>query len=109
MSGKITGVRGFLIGFLAGGTVGAIAALLTASKSGKEFRGDIKQKSEEYFDEADRYLTEKKNKVREMISEGKRKYSMIMNDFKSKPEEILKGSERVFNDAELKTKNGSRD
>jgi len=108
MSGKFTGVRGFLIGFLAGGTVGAIAALLTASKSGKEFRGDIKQKSEEYFDEADRYLTEKKNKVREMISEGKRKYSMIMNDIKSKPEEILKGSEQVFNHAKLKTKDGSR-
>ena len=48
--------KGFLIGFLAGGTVGAIIALLTAPKSGKELRADIKQKSGEYFDEAEKYL-----------------------------------------------------
>jgi len=108
MSVKINSVKGFLFGFLAGGTVGAIATLLTASKSGKEFRGDIKQKSEEYFDEADRYFTEKKNKVGEMISEGKRKYSMITNDIKSKPEVILKDAERVFKDAKLKSKDESR-
>ena len=46
--------KGFLFGFLAGGAVGAIVALLTTPKSGKEFRGEIKQKSGEYFDEADK-------------------------------------------------------
>ena len=33
-----------------------------------------------------------------MINEDKRKYAMIMNDIKSKPEEILNDAERVFND-----------
>ena len=97
-------VKGFLLGFLAGGTIGAIVALLTTPKSGKEFRSDIKQKSGEYFDEADRYYTETKNKAGEMINEGKRKYAMIMNDIKSKPEEMLKDAERVYNDAKVKTK-----
>lgn len=104
MSSNNNNVKGFLIGFLAGGTVGAIIALLTTPKSGKELRGDIKQKSEEYFDDADKYFRETKNKAGEMIHEGKRKYAMIMNDLKSKPEEILKDAERVFNDAKVKAK-----
>jgi gas vesicle protein len=104
MARNINSVKGFLIGFLAGGTVGAIVALLTTPKSGKELRDDIKQKSEEYFDEADKHFTETKNKASEMINEGKRKFTMIMNDVKSKPEEILKDAERVFNDAKVKAK-----
>ena len=39
-----------------------------------------------------------------MINEGKRKYTMIMNDVKSKPGEILKDAERVYNDTKMKTK-----
>ncbi|HCY75165.1 MAG TPA: gas vesicle protein [Ignavibacteriales bacterium] len=104
MSGNNNNVKGFLIGFLAGGSVGAIIALLTTPKSGKELRGDIKQKSGEYFDEADKYYQEKKTKAGEMFNEGKRKYAMMMNDLKSKPEEILKDAERVYNDAKTKTK-----
>jgi gas vesicle protein len=97
-------VKGFLIGFLAGGTIGAIVALLTTPKSGKELRGDIKQRSGEYLDEADKYFTETKKKAGEMINEGKRKYTTTMNDVTSKPGEILKDAERVYNDAKVKTK-----
>jgi len=86
-------VKGFFIGFLAGGTIGALVALLTTPKSGKELRGDIKQKSDEYIDEADKYFTEKKNQAGKMFNEGKRKYTMILNDVKSKPGEILKDAE----------------
>ena len=104
MSSNNNNVKGFLIGFLAGGTVGAIIALLTTPKSGKELRGDIKQKSEEYFDDADKYYRETKNKAGVMIHEGKRKYAMIMKDIKSKPEEILKDAERVYNETKVKAK-----
>ena len=104
MSSNNNNTKGFLIGFLAGGAVGAIVALLTTPKSGKELRGDIKQKSGEYFDEADKYYQEKKIKAGEMFNEGKRKYAMMMNDLKSKPEEILKDAERIYNDAKIRTK-----
>lgn len=97
--------KGFLFGFLAGGAVGAIVALLTTPKSGKEFRGEIKQKPGEYFDEADKYYQEKKNKAVEIFNEGKRKYNEIVNNVKSKPEEIPKDDENVFNDTNIKTKN----
>ena len=104
MSSINNNVKGFLIGFLAGGAAGAIVTLLTTPKSGKELRGDIKQKSDEYFEDADKYFTKTKNKAGEMIHEGKRKYAMIMNDIKSKPEEILKDAERAYNDAKIKAK-----
>lgn len=104
MSRNINSIKCFLIGFLAGGTVGAIVALLTTPKSGKELIGDIKQKSEEYFDDADKYFKETKNKAGELINEGKRKYAMIMNDLKSKPDKILQDADQVFNDAKLKTR-----
>jgi len=92
MTRNINSVKGFLIGFLAGGTVGAIIALLTAPKSGKELREDIKQKSEEYYDEAEKYLADAKNKASELI-----------NDAKSKSKDILNTAGRVFKDAKAKT------
>jgi len=92
MTRNINSVKGFLIGFLAGGTVGAIIALLTAPKSGKELRGDIKQKSEEYLDEAEKYLADAKNKAGDLI-----------NDAKSKSQDILNSAGRVFKDAKAKT------
>ncbi len=104
MSNNFNSVKRFFIAFLAGGTVGAIVALLTTPKSGRKLRGDIKQKSGEYFDEADKYFIETKTEAGEMINEGKRKYATIMNDVTSKPEEILKDAQRVFKDAKLKTK-----
>jgi gas vesicle protein len=103
MSGN-SNIKGFFIGFFAGGTVGALSALLTTPKSGKAFRSDIKRKSDEYFNDADQYLADTKIKAKEYINEGKRKYAMIMNDIKSKPDVMLKDAERVFNDAKVKTK-----
>lgn len=95
--------KGLLIGFLAGGTIGAITALLLAPKSGKELRADIKQKSEEYFDEAEKYLAEAKDKARDLINEGKKKSERIIQDAKFKSDDILKDAEKIFKDAKTKT------
>lgn len=95
--------KGFLIGFLAGGALGAVVALLTAPKSGRELRADIKLKSEEYLDEAEKYLTEAKDKARELINEGKKKSERIIHDARSKSEDILKDAEKVFKDAKVKS------
>jgi len=95
--------KGLLIGFLAGGTIGAITALLLAPKSGRELRADIKQKSEEYFDEAEKYLAEAKDKARDLINEGKKKSERIIHDAKLKSDDILKDAEKIFKDAKTKT------
>ncbi|OGU37454.1 MAG: hypothetical protein A2068_10890 [Ignavibacteria bacterium GWB2_35_6b] len=65
-------IKGIAIGILAGGIVGAIVALLTAPKSGKEVRRDIKNKSEEYYDDLEKYFSKKKKKAGKMIKDGKK-------------------------------------
>jgi len=60
----------FLKGLLIGGAVGAIVALLFAPKSGKEFRADIKRKSEEAVEGSKRVYGEARDKAQQIISEA---------------------------------------
>ena len=95
--------KSFVSGLVTGSVIGGIAALLFAPKSGKELRADIKTKSEEYFDEAEKYLAEAKDKARELINEGKKKSERIIYDARSKSEDILKDAEKVIKDAKVKS------
>lgn len=97
--------KGLLIGFLAGGAVGAVLALLYAPKSGKELRSDIKVKADEYMGEAEKYIADAKDKAIDMINEGKKKSEKLISDAKLKSEELLKDAEKIFGDAKLKTAN----
>ncbi|MDR3627240.1 MAG: YtxH domain-containing protein [Ignavibacteriaceae bacterium] len=94
--------KGLLIGFLAGGAIGAVLALLYAPKSGKELRGDIKEKADEYLGEAEKYIAEAKDKAKDMINEGKKKSEKLISDAKLKSEELLKDAEKVFGEAKVK-------
>jgi len=94
--------KGLLIGFLTGGAVGAILALLYAPKSGKELRNDIKMKTNDYLDEAEKYIAEAKDKAKELINEGKKKSEKLIIDAKTKSDELMKDAERVFTEAKAK-------
>ena len=95
--------KGLLIGFLAGGAIGAIVALLYAPKSGRELRQDIKNKADDYMDEAEKYMAEAKDRAKNMINEGKKRSEKLITDARVKSEELLKDAEKIFNDAKLKT------
>ncbi|MHB1686126.1 MAG: YtxH domain-containing protein [Ignavibacteriaceae bacterium] len=97
--------KGFLIGFIAGGSIGAILALLYAPKSGKELRGDIKSKTDGLLDDADRYLADAKDKAKDLINDGKKKSEKLITEAKVKSEELLKDAEKIFNDAKAKATN----
>ena len=90
------------LGFLAGGAIGAILALLYAPKTGRELRNDIKSRTDEYLDEADKYITEARNRAKVLINEGKKKSDKIINDAKEKSDAILKDAEKIFHDAKAK-------
>ena len=94
--------KGLLIGFLAGGAIGAVLALLYAPKSGKELRSDIKEKADEYLGEAEKYIADAKDKAKDMINEGKKKSEKLISDAKIKSEELLKDAEKIFGEAKLK-------
>jgi gas vesicle protein len=95
--------KGLLIGFLAGGAIGAIFALLYAPKSGKELREDIRNKTDEYMEEADKFIADAKVKAKDVINEGKKKSEKLISDAKVKSEELLKDAEKIFTDAKGKT------
>jgi gas vesicle protein len=95
--------KGLFLGFLAGGAIGALFALLYAPKSGRELRKDIKVKTDEYIDDAEKYIAEARDKAKTMINDGKKKSERIIEDARTKSEAILKDAEKVFKDAKHKT------
>ena len=96
-------VKGLFIGLLAGGVVGAIVTLLYAPKSGKELRMDIKNKTDEYYDETEKFIADAKVKANDMMNEGKKRSEQLIANAKSKSEELLKNAERIFTEAKSKT------
>ncbi|MEJ2616770.1 MAG: YtxH domain-containing protein [Ignavibacteriaceae bacterium] len=88
--------KGVLIGFLAGGALGAALALLYAPKSGRELRQDIKVKTDDYMDEAEKYIAEAKDKAIDLINEGKKRSEKLIKDARTKSEELLKDAEKVL-------------
>ena len=54
--------KGLIVGFLTGSIVGALIGLLYAPKSGKELRVEIKDKSDDYFNDAEEYIEKAKTK-----------------------------------------------
>ncbi len=94
--------KGLFLGFLAGGVVGAIVALLYAPKTGRELRSDIRSKSDEYYDDVEKYYSDARDKAKDLINDGKKKSEKLISDAKVKSEELLKDAERIFNDARSK-------
>lgn len=94
--------KGLFIGFLAGSTIGAVIALLYAPKSGKEFRNDIKEKTDDLLDDAQDYLTSAKQKANEIINEGRKKSEKLVADAKVKVDGLLQDAEKILADAKTK-------
>lgn len=103
MSSDNNSGNGFLIGLIAGSALGAIVGLLYAPKSGKELRDDIRAKSNEFLDDADKYIHDAKVKAKDLINEGKKKSEELIVDAKSKSEELLKEAQKIFDEAKSKT------
>jgi gas vesicle protein len=94
--------KGLLIGFLTGAAVGSIIALLFAPKSGKELREDIKNKSQDFMEDAETYLANAKDKASQLINEGKKKSEKLVSDTKEKVDALLGEAEKILSDAKGK-------
>lgn len=95
--------KGLLIGLLTGAAVGTIIALLYAPKSGKELRGDIRRKGEDFIDEAENMFAKAKDKASQIINDGKKKSEKIVSDAKVKVDQLLDEAEKILADAKDKT------
>ena len=98
--------KGFLVGAILGGAVGAITALLLAPKSGKELRQDIASKSSDIYDKASDYYGVIEDKVGGAVSttftDGKAKAQHIVNAAKEQASNIISKAEDLFADAKYK-------
>ena len=95
--------KGLFIGFLAGGVVGGIIALLYAPKSGKELRSDIRQRKDEMLDDAEEYLDIAKHKAQDLINEGKKRSEELVSEAKKKAGNLLEDANKILNVAKEKT------
>ena len=87
--------KSFIIGLLAGGAIGSIAALLYAPKSGRELRKDIGKKSREVVKEG-QYVDSAKTRATEIIADGRKKAESLINEAKKKADSITKGTEKLY-------------
>ena len=78
----------FAIGALFGAVVGGIAALLTAPKSGKETRADLKKKADEV-----------KKTTEEKVSEVKEKAEVVKNDLETQAKDLRDRAEGAIQGA----------
>jgi gas vesicle protein len=88
--------KGLIIGFLAGGVVGAVIALLYAPKPGKELRSDIKKKASNLAEDANEYIKAATTKGKELINQGKSRSEQLVTETKEKAEHILDDAEKVL-------------
>lgn len=78
----------FALGAIVGIAAGLIAGVLTAPKSGKETRADIKSKAEELKTEAAKRAEEAKAKSRTVATDVKGK----VEDYKERSERAVEGA-----------------
>jgi len=98
-----TGVaKGFVIGLLAGGAIGALVALLYAPKTGKDFRADLREKADDLMDNAEGYMEAAKSKASEMVSNAKKKSDYLISEAHKKAHSLLEDADKVISDAKSK-------
>ena len=77
------GDSGFFKGFLFGGIIGAVAALLFAPKTGREMREDLARRSLELKDDIELNLELAVKKAEDILTESRRKLENFKNEAKS--------------------------
>lgn len=85
----------FALGAILGAAVGAAAALLTAPKSGKETREDIKNKATEVSHEALRQLRKVEGELNKRISDAKRLVGKYEGEAKREVENLITKAEKM--------------
>jgi gas vesicle protein len=95
--------KGLVVGFLAGGAIGAILALLYAPKSGKELRADMKEKAGDILEDAEGYVRAARTKAGDIMSDAKKRSDQLISDAKKKAGTLLEDADKILADARQKT------
>lgn len=89
----------FSLGLAIGALAGLVMGLLTAPKSGKETREDIKRKAGEVKDETVRKAKDAKDKANQFVGSTRKKVDEAVDDAKDKAGELKKRAEGAVDSA----------
>ncbi|MEJ2195065.1 MAG: YtxH domain-containing protein [Candidatus Bathyarchaeota archaeon] len=81
--------RTYFAGFVTGGIIGTIFALLYAPTSGKKLRRKIGDTTENLIDEAEEFYEAGKERTEKIIKEGKKKATVILDEGKKKASDLI--------------------
>jgi len=95
--------KGLVLGLLAGGTIGAVLALLYAPKSGRELRADLKERADDLIGGADEYMQSAKTRAGELVSEAKKRSETLITEAQKRAESLLSDADKIISDARQKT------
>ena len=85
----------FLLGALVGIVAGVVAGVLSAPKSGKETREDLKDKANEYKDDAVRQLRKLEGELNKRMSDVRRAAHKLEGKYKDQADALLSKAEAV--------------
>jgi len=94
--------KGLIIGIFTGATIGSIIALLYAPKSGKKFRKYIKTKSQDFIEDADKYISNAQKDASQLIKDVKKKSKLLVADAEEKVDALFDESENILSEAKNK-------
>lgn len=99
----------FALGALIGAAVGAVAALLTAPKSGEETRKEIKDKATEVSHETMRQLRKVEGELNKRISDAKRMASKYEGQARAEVDALIARAEKMKDQATKMVEDVKRD
>jgi gas vesicle protein len=86
----------FMKGFFWGSIAGAAVALLFAPKSGKEIRDDLRQRSNEFLDEADTAVKDVRKRAEQVLNDGREKADVLLREAEEKLAEARKKASEIL-------------
>ena len=99
--------KGFLLGAIVGGAVGALTALLFAPKPGKELRQELSYRSKDLIEKGQEYFSGKDPEIASMPNDGKMQSDFIVKSAREKADDLLHNAEQMLRDAKHKAGNVS--
>lgn len=105
--------KGFLIGAVVGGAVGAVVALLFAPKSGRELRRDIADRTEDVVDKAQQIFNKAtggghtaSSGFEDVVNEGRIAADRIVSTARHQADNLMSNAEQVLRDAKNRATRG---
>lgn len=94
--------KGFLLGALVGGAVGAITALLFAPKPGKDLRDEISYRSKDLLEKGQNMFSGHDTQNADLPNDGKSQADAVVRSAREKADDLLHNAEQMLRDAKSK-------